>query len=121
MALGARRRIIATAIKGDTDQLDRLWRRVREALSDKGVPAAEQRFRPHLTLARIQHGANPRERRAIWQAAESRLATLQVEFRVQSLGLYRSHLGSSGASYQLLKKSEFVNPDRRPPGIHRCT
>lgn len=120
LALGARRRIIAAALKGDTGQLDRLWRRVREALSDKGFASDERRFQPHMTLARIQRTASARERRAIWQAAEIRLATLQVEFRVQELGLYRSHLGPSGARYQLLTQSEFGNPDGRITDLDRC-
>ena len=73
-----------------------------------------------MTLARMQRAASARERRAIWQAAETRFATLQVEFRVQNLGLYRSHLGSSGARYQLLAQSDFVNPHGRIPGLDRC-
>jgi 2'-5' RNA ligase len=120
LALGARRSIIAVAVKGEVDQLHRMRRRLQDALAENGIAASEQRFRPHMTLARIQRAASARERRVIWQAAESRLATLQVEFRVQNLGLYRSHLESSGARYQLLAQSEFANPHGRLPRIDRC-
>lgn len=116
LALGARRSIVAAAVKGELDQLYRVWRRLQDALEENGFPASEQRFRPHLTLARIQRRAGVRERRAIWRAAESHLESLRVEFRVRELGLYRSHLGSSGASYQLLTHSVLGKSPRPAPG-----
>lgn len=123
LALGARRSIIATAVKGDVDQLYRMWRKVQDALEENGFHASEQEFRPHLTLARIRRRAGTRERRAIWRAAESQLAPLRIEFQVRELGLYRSHLGKSGARYQLLARSEFggsgLNPECRGSSDHR--
>ena len=106
LALDARRRVLAVAVKGDIDPLNRLWRQLQHALAENGFPATERRFRPHLTLARIRPRASARERSAIWRAAESSLEPLHVEFGVRGLGLYRSHIGSSGASYQLLAQSE---------------
>lgn len=119
LAFGARRSIIATAVKGDVDQLCRVWRRLQDALEENGFPASEQRFRPHLTLARIRRRAGTRERRAIWRAAESHLESLRVQFRVREIGLYQSHLGSSGASYQLLTHAELGKSPGRLPGVDR--
>lgn len=120
--LDARGRVIAVAVKGDIDQLERMRHHLREALSDNGLPETERRFQPHLTVARVRPRASARERRAIWRAAESALEPVRLGFRVRSLGLYRSHIGPSGARYQLLAQSGLggsgPNPERRLPRGH---
>ena len=119
-AVGGRRRILAAAVRGDIERLNAAWTRVRAALAENGFQATERRFRPHLTLARIRPRATTRQRRAIWRAAESQLDKLQVEFRVRHLGLYKSRLGPSGASYRLLARAELAKSgseySRRPAG-----
>ncbi len=106
-AIGARRRVLAAAVRGDIEELIAVWTRLREALAESGFQATERRFLPHLTLARARPQATARQRRAIWRAAESQLESLQVEFQVRDIGLYQSRLGPSGASYRLLARAEF--------------
>ena len=104
-AVGNRRRLIAAAVDGEVDRLALLRRRVQESLAEIGFPPAEARFRPHLTVARLRPRATARERDQIWRQAESRLAGVRLEFRVDELALYRSRLRADGASYTRLRRA----------------
>ena len=106
LAFGTRRSILAAAIGGDIERLGRLRGRLLSALADEGLPTGERSFRPHLTLARIRPRASGRERKELRRAVGSLLAPARFSFRIQDLGLFRSRIGHSGASYQLLERSE---------------
>ena len=106
VAVDKRRRVIAAAINGDLDRLENLQKRLWSALSDSGFPTSGREFRPHLTLARIHRNSSAAARRRILQKAGRQLAPLRLDFRVEAVGLYRSRLSATGASYSLLRRAE---------------
>jgi 2'-5' RNA ligase len=65
---------------------------VRELDAVCALDAQARRFRPHVTVARLRSGDDPRERRLP--------ATPQLAFAPVALTLYRSWLGSTAASYE---------------------
>ncbi|MXX99483.1 MAG: RNA 2',3'-cyclic phosphodiesterase [Chloroflexi bacterium] len=103
---GSRRSILAAAVGGDLERLERLRDRLQTALAEEGLPTGERSFRLHLTLARIRPRASGRERTALRREVASLLAPVRFSFRIEDLGLYRSRIGTSGASYQLLERAE---------------
>lgn len=106
LVFGARRSILAAAVGGDLDRLERLRDRLQATLTEEGLPTHRRSFRPHLTLARIRPRASGRERTALRRAVGSLLEPVRVEFRVGHLGLFQSRIGPAGANYQLLERSE---------------
>ena len=60
------------------------------------IPSDRRAYTPHLTLARVKGPTDLPD-----PAREG--ADLQTAFRVESLDLYRSHLRSSGAEYELIR------------------
>lgn len=116
-----RPRALAVELHEDTGRLGALHRRLLGALSDicdldghgrgagrsrggRGAGAdhgggdvaggRRRRFRPHVTVARMRHGAAPRERMLA--------PTPPLSFTPRELVLYRSWLSPSGASYEAI-------------------
>ena len=74
-----------------------LQERVVEALVDAvGYEPERRRFRPHVTVARVRHGAAPR-RGGLPEAPKA-------EFAGEALVLYRSYLGGGPARYEALER-----------------
>jgi 2'-5' RNA ligase len=74
-----------------------LQERVVEALVDAvGYEPERRRFRPHVTVARVRHGAMPR-RGGLPDAPKA-------EFAGEALVLYRSYLGGGPARYEPLER-----------------
>jgi 2'-5' RNA ligase len=61
-----------------------------------GYEPDRRRFRPHVTVARVRHGARPR-RGALPEMPEA-------SFAGQALTLYRSYLGGGPARYEALER-----------------
>lgn len=73
--------------------------KVESALVRAGVaPERRRKFKPHITLARFRNGAP--DRLGDYFQRHSRLAT--EPFLVDRFALFRSHLGSEGAHYEVL-------------------
>lgn len=62
-----------------------------------GYEPDRRRFRPHVTVARVRHGARPR-RRGLPEAP-------RASFAGQALVLYRSWLGGGPARYEVLERA----------------
>ncbi|MHB8575873.1 MAG: RNA 2',3'-cyclic phosphodiesterase [Dehalococcoidia bacterium] len=100
---GRRPRVVWASLEGDVATLMALHRRVVEALS---APAADERFTPHLTLARIPRPAGdpalvrPAQALAAFEAALSATAPpAAAPHRVEAIALVQSELLPGGARY----------------------
>jgi 2'-5' RNA ligase len=96
--LAPRRPHVLTVELLDADgALFALQERVVEALVDAvGYEPERRRFRPHVTVARVRHGAAPR-RGGLPEAPKA-------EFAGEALVLYRSYLGGGPARYDALER-----------------
>jgi 2'-5' RNA ligase len=97
-----RPRALAVELHDDTRELERVQRGLFGALREvcelpdeqHGGGGRRRRFRPHVTVARMRHGAAPRER--------TLAPTPPLSFTPRELVLYRSWLSENGASYEAL-------------------
>ena len=90
------------ADQGD-ERLTDLAERVDAAVDDAGFGAEDRPFRAHLTLRRIRP---PRDVTTLVAQTEP----FGVSSRIESVGLYRSHLGRGGARYELVEQFELGKP-----------
>ncbi|MEM1343099.1 MAG: RNA 2',3'-cyclic phosphodiesterase [Pseudomonadota bacterium] len=80
-----------------------LRRQVSSAVRASGIELARRRFVPHITLARFSRRGWQGEDLARLQGYIARQITLKAGPEpATALRLYRSHLGTSGASYEVL-------------------
>jgi len=98
-----RPRALATVFPAH-EALAALAARVEEAVRDSGLPGKEQRFRPHITLARFRRGQRA--------TPLPRLHLPAARLEVHALHLVRSVLGPSGAHYTTLENFELTEPSR---------
>lgn len=95
-------RVILVGLGGDTAELQRVQRRVEDALSPLGFPTERRAFSPHLTLGRVADVASPAERQALGGLiARARLPRTDP-FEVAEVSLIRSDLLPGGARYTRL-------------------
>lgn len=80
-----------------------LARRLEEALGSRGFPPEPRPFRPHVTLARVRPGNDPKGRRAWWSQVRALLAAAAGERfgteAVRSVAVMESLLRPDGARY----------------------
>ena len=75
-----------------SDPLERCVRRLREALTEAGIPFDRKRFNPHITLAR-------------WAAGRPVAAVPHARMTVDHISLMRSDRGPRGMVYTELRRS----------------
>jgi len=94
-----RARVLCAALADPDGTLAALQRRVSDGLETAGLYTPEKRpFRAHTTVARLRSGAHsPR-------GLPDGLAPEPLEFHVDAVTLYRSHLGRGGARYEALHR-----------------
>jgi 2'-5' RNA ligase len=81
------------------EELKSLHKKVDQACLRAGIEPDNRAYHPHITLARLGRGAGPAE------PFLERWAGLSSEpFRVDSISLYESRLGSEGASYTIAER-----------------
>lgn len=80
------------------DALAALHRKVDNALVRAGLEPERRAYLPHITLARLPHGAGAEVEVARWLADRAALAS--APFALEHLILYESHLGRHGARYE---------------------
>ncbi len=99
-----RPRVLAVEVHDPTEDLALLQGAVSRALSTgigwEPEGRRPQRFRPHITLARMREDAAPRER--------SLPPTPALAFTPQEIVLYRSWLDPEGASYEALASATLI-------------
>lgn len=74
----------------------RLFQKTIARQTEDLIPSDRRAYTPHLTLARVKGRTDLPD-----PAREG--ADLRAAFRVESLDLYRSHLRSAGAEYELIR------------------
>lgn len=79
------------------DRVAHLHRKVDQALVRLGLEPERRAYLPHITLARLNAGAVTVQR---WLADHAALVSPAFDF--DEFLLYESHLGSSGASYEVI-------------------
>jgi 2'-5' RNA ligase len=93
-----RPRVLALGLESDPDELTPLQARLAGALAAQGLFEPEDRpFLPHVTVARVRHGARVRP---------SGLALPRPDGLVETADgvvLYRSHVSNRGARYEALE------------------
>lgn len=85
----------------DREKLDRLVEDLETWFASSGFPR-EQRFQPHLTLARVPEDATPEQRRLLATLSMGVELTASPALEVSRVSLMQSHLGPGGASYERL-------------------
>jgi 2'-5' RNA ligase len=93
-----RPRVLWLGVDDSGGHLASLHRRLTTELSARDLPVEARSYRPHLTLARIRRPLPP-PRLAALEAHLAALPPLPAA-RVESLILYRSHLGQPHARHQ---------------------
>lgn len=97
-----RSRIVVAEVAPD-EALSRLRDKVTQAARSAGVTLDRERYRPHVTLARLNAPPSPEELERL-QAFVARGARFQAgPFEVASFELTRSRLGRAGASYEAME------------------
>lgn len=94
-----RARVLWVGIDGDTAALRLLQCEVDAALAALDFPPERQPFRPHLTLARLRHGASPPDRRRAASVLANHPLPPDVRIRARAVSLMQSDLQPGGAIY----------------------
>lgn len=81
------------------DELKRLHKKVDQACLRAGIDPDSRAYHPHVTLARLGRAAGPVE-----PFIERWAGLSSTPFRVESICLYESRLGSEGASYTIIER-----------------
>jgi 2'-5' RNA ligase len=97
----AKARVVVAELLDEGGALAKLAARVDKIVARHGVPLETRAFRPHVTLARLKLDYDARK----WLRPE--LAEAVGACAPASLTLYRSHLGSGGATYVPLARFAF--------------
>lgn len=98
---GARTRVFALTVEADPALMS-LQARVVRAARVAGVTLPAMRFRPHVTIIRLNPEGGARQQRRLQELIFSgRLAGLS-DVMADTLTLYQSHLRESGARYEHL-------------------
>ncbi len=98
----------AVAISADGGEaLTALFRKITHAVRDAGIPLPRRRFRPHVTLNRINRDPDPAGRAKLQEILETAQAG-PVDFRANQFELVQSRLTANGAIYETLAEYPFV-------------
>jgi 2'-5' RNA ligase len=83
--------------------------KVESAIVRAGIEPERRKFKPHITLARLRNGTD--ERIGAYLQRHSRFRC--GPFDVEQFALYRSHLSTAGAHYEVLAEYR-LDKGRRP-------
>jgi RNA 2',3'-cyclic 3'-phosphodiesterase len=94
-----RPRVIWVAVREKSTSLTRLQAAVERTVAPLGWPTEERPFSPHLTLGRINKGADTHTAAAVGQGVERTVVEQIGLQRVTAVNLMQSDLRPSGAVY----------------------
>jgi RNA 2',3'-cyclic 3'-phosphodiesterase len=80
----------------------RLYQAIEDECARVGFKRDEQKFHPHLTVARLRHPTGARDLANLHQATQFE----SVAFKVTSASLIRSELSNSGSRYTIAARHE---------------
>jgi len=98
---GQRPRVLWAGVRA-TPALRALRARVRTLAIGSGVRLPRERFRPHVTLARLSKWLRPAETERVAEALARNSGFAAGPFRVGRIALYRSTLRRDGAVHEML-------------------
>ena len=98
-------RVVWVGLKGGTDTLCRLQRRIESNLEPLGFVPEVREFTPHLTLARVRNEASAAERNRLGELIFSTEFEAGI-IKVSSVSLMRSQLSRTGAVYSRIRSIE---------------
>lgn len=98
---GARPRVLFAEVAPEP-VLSQLRRKVLRAVHEAGIELGRERFHPHVTLARFGDGLRGEDAAEMQAFVARRIGVRAGPFPVESFGLYRSHLGRAGPTYEIL-------------------
>jgi len=97
-----RPRVLWVGIKGETDSLQGLQRKIDSALVSLGFTEEKRPFTPHLTLARVREGASIIDRKGFGELVMSINFESKHPISVEAINLIKSQLTPEGAIYTCL-------------------
>ncbi len=97
-------RVIFAKIVEGTEELSDLYTKLGDALSKKGLDFGQEKYTPHLTVARVKGAA---DRRSIIEAVGRLAGTDFGSFEAKSVVLKKSVLTADGPVYSDLYELEF--------------
>jgi 2'-5' RNA ligase len=101
-----RPKVVWAGIEGEVKRLERLRARVEGALARVGFEPEARPFLPHVTLGRIKQEVRPPHD---WRAGQAfqklNLAGPELEYTVDRVTLFRSHMDHAGVTYEALSES----------------
>ena len=103
-------RVVWVGIK-ETVFLRNLQSAVEEAVNELGYPPEERAFSPHLTLARVERNAKPKEVAALGQEVERSALGEIATFHAERVSLMRSDLRPSGPIYSELAEARLLGSE----------
>lgn len=108
-------KVMWLGLKGQTDQLEALYRNLSTCLAEQGIPLEQRPFKGHLTIGRVK-GALDSE---ALKAALLRRASFQTDdFPAESIRLFKSDLRPQGAVYTPLMQIK-MGKQKKEPAIKR--
>ncbi len=84
-----------------------LHHKIEAAVAGAGFEPEHRKFKPHVTLARLNKGSPGR----VGEYLESRGGFSAAPFPVRAFTLFRSHLGSAGAQYAEVAEYPLLEPE----------
>jgi 2'-5' RNA ligase len=99
-----RPRIVWVGVKDPTGWLEVLQDAVEEAMTHFGYEREKRKFKPHLTIGRVNRRTSRDDAAQVGQAVTGATVGLLGEIPVDSFGLIRSVLKPTGAEYTTLKE-----------------
>ena len=96
----ARPRVIWAGVDEPSGSLARIYTALEDSMCGLGWDREKRRFNPHLTIGRVKGNINIARLAEAVRGLSDRTWGHQT---VSDLTLYRSHLGPSGARYEVLR------------------
>jgi RNA 2',3'-cyclic 3'-phosphodiesterase len=94
--------VIWVGVGGQLQELSRLAGHIDDGLSKAGFARERREFAPHLTLGRFHDDTPAVLRQRVVELATQLELTETEPFEVEAVVLVRSHLGRSGATYEIV-------------------
>ncbi len=98
-----RARVLWAGVGGETSTLQSLVTELGSQLAPLGYPPESRPFSPHLTLGRAR---DPRGVSGFEAGLEGCSASREVEWRVDHVCLFQSHLSAEGPRYEAMARAE---------------
>lgn len=106
-------RVIALALGGDVEILEKLQKQIEKSLLDAGfTPKTRTKFSPHLTLGRVRKKVKRLERIKLGRKLLNFSFGFGQEFKVNSVTIFKSDLSAYGPVYTKLRGFRLSRTDK---------